>query len=224
MFEGKTALVTGASRGIGQQIAQDLENLGADVISTDTKSLDFTNPESVTKFVKTLEGRDIDICVNNAGINKINHLDKVDDSDWQDILDVNLTGPFKIMRAVLSGMMNRGQGRIVNIASVWSHKAPKGRVAYSSTKYGLRGLTTAIAAEAAPKGVLVNSVSPGFTRTELTEATLGQEGMRGMEKLIPLGRLAEPVDISNVVIFLCSDLNTYISGQDIVVDGGFLNA
>ena len=223
-FDGKTVLVTGASRGIGQQIAKDFKDQGADVIATDTRSLDFTNRESVSNFLKSIEDKMIDICVNNAGINKINLVDEVTDSDWEKILDVNLTGPFKITKAVLSGMMDRGAGKIVNISSIWSHRAPRGRVAYSSTKYGLRGLTFAVAAEAASRGVLVNSVSPGFTRTELTERTLGEQGMRDVEKLIPLGRLATPEDISNVVMFLCSDINTYISGQDIVVDGGFLNA
>ena len=223
-FKGKTVLITGGTGGIGKQLVKDFEDAGATVISTSTKTLNFLDPSSVSLFLNGIEDLDIDICINNAGINEINSICETSDQSWEDIITVNLTGAFKITKTVVKRMMERGNGKVINISSVWGHKSREGRAAYSASKFALRGLTQAIAAEAAPKGVLVNSVSPGFTRTDLTEFTLGVDGIKEIEKSIPLGRLATTKEISNVITFLASDLNTYISGQDIIVDGGFLNA
>ena len=223
MFEGKTVLVTGGTRGIGRQLTKDFIEQGAKVIATSTGTLNFLNEESVQSFLKSIKDTSIDICINNAGINEVKPFCETSDEAWDDILEVNLTGAYKISKAVLGGMASRGYGRIVNVASIWSHKSRVGRAAYSASKFGLRGLTQAVAAEAASQGVLVNSVSPGFTMTDLTKKILGKDGIREVEASIPLGRLATPKDISNVVLFLSSDLNSYISGQDIVVDGGFMN-
>ena len=114
-------------------------------------------------------------------------------------------------------------GRIINLSSIWGHISKEGRAAYSASKFGVRGLTLAMAAELASHNILVNSVSPGFTRTEMTEDILGLHGIKEVESMIPMGRLAEPSEISKVILFLASDLNTYISGQDIIVDGGVTN-
>jgi len=222
-FKGKNVLVTGGTRGIGKQLVEDFEKAGATVLATGTEVVDFLDEESLSSFVNLLENMEIDVCINNAGINKIDRFCETSDASWDDILAVNLTGAYKTTKAVLKGMISRRYGRVVNIASIWSHKSRKGRAAYSASKFGLRGLTQAVAAEAARFGVLVNSVSPGFTRTELTESILGKEGIKEVEQSIPLGRLAEPSEISNVVMFLASDANSYISGQDILIDGGFMN-
>jgi NAD(P)-dependent dehydrogenase (short-subunit alcohol dehydrogenase family) len=224
MFKGKTVLITGGSRGIGEQLVEDFKLAGAIVTSTDTTNLNFLDPNSIAEFLNSIKDLDIDICINNAGINEINPFCETSDQSWEDIIAVNLTGTFKITKSIIKKMMKREDGKVINVSSIWGHKSKIGRAAYSASKFGLRGLTQAIAAEAASKGVLVNSVSPGFTRTELTERILGPDGIAEIEKSIPLGRLATSKEISNVIMFLASDLNTYISGQDIVIDGGFLNA
>jgi len=223
-FKNKTIIVTGGARGIGKQISEDFKSKGAEVIVTDTSNLNFLDPKSIAEFLNSIKDLDIDICINNAGINEINPFCETSDQSWEDIIAVNLTGTFKITKSIIKKMMKRENGKVINVSSIWGHKSKIGRAAYSASKFGLRGLTQAIAAEAASKGVLVNSVSPGFTRTELTERILGTDGIAEIEKSIPLGRLATPKEISNVIMFLASDLNTYISGQDIVIDGGFLNA
>ena len=222
-FEGKTVLVTGGTKGIGRQITKDFINAGAKVLATGSSMVDFLDPSSIDKFIQSIQDLDIDICIYNAGINEVSPFCETVDQSWEDVLAVNLTGAYKITKAVAAGMVVRGYGKIINIASIWSHKSCKGRAAYSASKFGLRGLTQAVAAEVASKGVLVNSVSPGFTRTSLKERILGEDGIKEVESKIPLGRLATPKDISNVVLFLSSDMNSYISGQDILVDGGFMN-
>jgi len=222
-FNGKTVLITGGTRGIGAAITAEFSRCGANVISTGTDTLDLLDAASVKDFISYIESLDIDICVNSAGINVVDPLCESLDSDWEDILKVNLTGVYKISKAVAKGMKERG-GKIINLSSIWGHISREGRAAYSASKFGLRGLTQAMAAELAKYNILVNSVSPGFTRTELTESILGEEGIKEAESMIPMGRLASPDEIAKVILFLSSDLNTYISGQDIVVDGGFLNA
>lgn len=244
-FKGQIVLVTGATRGIGKLIADDLGKLGAELILTGTNPVeisllnqngryqkppcrwyfvDFTKPESVQAFLKELEGYSrIDVCINNAGINRINAIDEVQDEDWHDILKVNLDGPFLITRAVSRIMKRNGYGRIVNIGSIFGLISKEKRAAYSVTKFGIRGLTTATALDLAPDNILVNTVSPGFVSTDLTKRVLGEKGMREMASKVPLGRLALPEEISRVVLFMVSDLNTYMTGQNIIVDGGFVN-
>jgi 3-oxoacyl-[acyl-carrier protein] reductase len=222
-FKGKKVLITGGTRGIGAQLVKDFKSLGADVVFTGTSELDFLDSKSVSSFLKKVGDTPFDVCINNAGINEVGPFCETSEDSWEDILKVNLTGAFRVCREVGKSMIDRHWGRIVNVASIWSHKSCIGRAAYSASKFGLRGLTQAMAAEFASKGVLVNSVSPGFTRTTLTESILGQRGISEVEDKIPIGRLASPKEISNVVLFLSSEYNTYISGQDIVVDGGFTN-
>lgn len=245
-FKGRIALVTGATRGIGKQIADDLGRLGAELILTGTNpeeiaalnrsgrrrkparhwhNVDFTKTESVEAFLGELgRYKRIDICVNNAGINRINPIDETRPEDWQDILRVNLDGPFLVTRAVSRIMKRNRYGRIVNIGSVFGVVSKEKRAAYSVTKFGIRGLTAATAHDLAPFNILVNTVSPGFVSTELTRRILGEKGMKEMAALVPLRRLAATEEISRVVLFLASDLNTYITAQNIVVDGGFVNA
>jgi len=244
-FKDRIALVTGATRGIGKQIADDLGRLGAELILTGTSpeeiallnqtgcirkppchwhAVDFTKPESVKAFLKELDGyKRIDVCINNAGINRINAIDEIQDEDWQDILRVNLDGPFLVTRAVSRIMKRQGFGRIVNIGSVFGVISKEQRTAYSVTKFGIRGLTAATALDLAPYNILVNTVSPGFVSTDLTKRILGEEGMQEMASKVPLARLASPEEISKVVLFMVCDLNTYMTGQNIIVDGGFVN-
>jgi len=244
-FKDRIVLVTGATRGIGKQIADDLGELGAELILTGTNkeeitrlqkagqdkepshhwyAVDFTKSESIKSFLQEIETFDkIDICINNAGINKINPVDLILEEDWDNIMRVNLDAPFLITRAVSKIMKKHNYGRIVNIGSVFGVVSKEERAAYSVSKYGIRGLTIASALDLAAYNILVNTVSPGFVSTDLTKKVLGPEGMKEMASKVPLARLAVPEDISKVVLFMVSDLNTYITGQNIIVDGGFVN-
>lgn len=245
-FQGQTVLVTGATRGMGKQFADDFAKLGANLILTGTDkdkietlnreakhdrqafrkyyAVDFANAESTKAFIEAIEAyQKIDVCINNAGINRINFIDKTLLADWKDILAINLEAPFLITRSVSRIMKANGYGRIVNIASIFGVISKAKRSIYATTKFGLRGLTVTSAIELAPYNILVNSVSPGFVLTELTKRILSEEEMKQLASQVPMGRFAEPKEISRVVIFLASSLNTYLTGQNIVVDGGFVN-
>ena len=235
-FTNQNALVTGGTRGIGKQIAEDLVDLGAQVIITGTKEpkgkisqniqfvpVNFLDDSSTDDFLNMISNETFDVCINNAGINRIDPFREVKHEDWNDIIKVNLTAPFKVQQTVSRSMVRRKYGRVVNIASVWSEISTPKRASYSSSKFGLRGLTLASAAELAQYNVLINAVSPGFTLTDLTRNVLGPERMKEIAQQIPMRRMAEVDEISRVVLFVASRLNTYISGQNIVADGGFVN-
>jgi 3-oxoacyl-[acyl-carrier protein] reductase len=245
-FQGQTVLITGATRGMGKQFADDFAKLGAKLILTGTDkdkietlnreakqggqlnrkyyAVDFTNAESTKVFIETIEAyQKIDVCINNAGINRIDFIDETLLEDWKDILNVNLGAPFMITRAVSRLMKKNRYGRIINIASIFGVISKAKRSIYTTTKFGLRGLTVSSAIELAPYNVLVNSVSPGFVLTELTKNILSEAEMENLAHQVPMGRFAKPDEISRVVLFLASSSNTYLTGQDIVVDGGFVN-
>ena len=245
-FQGQKILITGATRGMGKQFADDFANLGANLILTGTGkdkiealnreanhdkqasrkyyAVDFANAESTKAFIEAIEAyQKIDVCINNAGINRINFIDETLIEDWKDILNVNLEAPFMITRAVSRLMKKNRYGRIINIASIFGVISKAKRSIYTTTKFGLHGLTVSSAIELAPYNILVNSVSPGFVLTELTKSILSEEEMKNLASQVPIGRFAEPDEISRVVLFLASSLNTYLTGQNVVVDGGFIN-
>lgn len=236
----RTVLITGATRGIGAAIADALGRDGGRRILTgvdperlaelqrsappDTTYLraDFDDPDSTRQLLEQVAALDrLDVLVNNAGINIIKNLDDVTDADFDRLLAVDLRAPFQLCRAALGPMRRAGGGRIVNVASIWSVATKARRSLYSAAKTGLVGLTRALAAELAPDGVLVNAVSPGFVRTELTRRSLSTDEIAALSEAIPLRRFAEPAEIAEVVAFLASDANRYLTGQNIVVDGGF---
>ena len=187
-------------------------------------AVDFCDADSTRSFITAvgLEPR-IDVLVNNAGINRINPVDAVLDDDWLAVQRVNLDAPLRLTRTVSRIMKANGYGRIVNISSIFGVISKEKRALYSITKFGLRGLTVASAHDLASYGVLVNSVSPGFVRTELTDKMLSRSEQASLTDQIPLRRFAKPEDISPVVIFLASSLNTYVTAQNVVVDGGFIS-
>ncbi|HYX35371.1 MAG TPA: SDR family oxidoreductase [Oligoflexus sp.] len=238
-FDGQVALVTGGTRGIGWQMAQDFERLGAKVWVTGTSpvkpahlsernfeyiAVDFSIEQQVQIFLEKLKTLDrLDICVNNAGINRINPLQNIEAGDYRDMMAVNLDVPFKIIQTVAPIMQKRAYGRIVNISSIFGKISMEKRTAYSMTKFGLKGLTVATSIELARQGILVNTVSPGFTLTDLTRKNLKELEIEALSAQIPARRLAEVHEISHVVTFLCSRYNSYMCGQDVVVDGGFTN-
>ena len=233
-FTGQTALVTGGTRGIGKELADQLADLGARVIVTGRSEkgdcphrlmqVDFENRESTLRFLDLVEaaGR-IDVLVNNAGINRINTIDATNVEDWDALRAVNLDAPLLLTRAVSSIMKKNGYGRIVNIASIFGVISKPRRALYSMTKFGLRGLTVASALDLARHGILVNTLSPGFVLTELTRSILSEAEMNELAAEVPLGRFADPAEIARVALFLASRENTYITGQNIVADGGFVN-
>ena len=222
-FKNKTVLVTGATRGIGKCISDDFKALGADVVSFPSSIYDLTARKELHDFIEHIDTLQVDICINNAGINKINYVEDVLEEDYDKIMHINAKAPFMISQTVSKAMRAREYGRIVNIASIFGHCTKEKRSCYTASKFALVGMTKTLAVEMAPYNVLVNSVSPGFTATELTTRVLGTEGISEMCKQVPMKRMAMPDEISKVVLFLSSDHNTYLTGQNIIVDGGFVN-
>jgi NAD(P)-dependent dehydrogenase (short-subunit alcohol dehydrogenase family) len=229
------AVVTGGTRGIGYSIAQRLIQDGVDVIVTGTSTknasncpiggdfyqVDFLNDSSVKDFIAYLKQKPIDILINNAGINKIGEFDKIDTTDFDNIQKVNLKTPFLLCQAVIPYMKKNNWGRIVNITSIWGNVTKEYRASYSSSKFALDGMTVALAAEVASLGILANSVAPGFIDTDLTRKVLGDKGIEEIKNIIPIKRLGKPNEVASFVSFLVSEENTYISGQNIMIDGGF---
>jgi len=215
-----TALVTGASRGIGAAIAEKLVQEGITVLAPTRADLDLLSNSSIDSFLRALT-EPIDILVNNAGINILSGITEVSGSAMQETLQVNLVAPMQLIRGVANVMMDRRFGRIVNISSIWSIVSKKRRLAYSASKAGLNGMTKALAIELAPYNILINAVAPGYVSTELTRQNNSEKEINAIKETIPLNRLADPKEIAEVVYFLCSERNTYLTGQLVTVDGGF---
>ena len=232
-WAGKTVCVTGASRGIGRSIALKFRSQGVKVVGTRTRSLgaddacdewvvaDFADASQIEACAKSLEARDIDILINCAGINKIAPFVEIDPNDFLRIQQVNVFAPMRLCQAVLPNMLRRNWGRIVNISSVWGKISKEFRASYSASKFALDGMTLALAAEHGANGILANCVSPGFIDTELTRAVLGESGIRQMTQGVPVRRLGQVDEIAGMVLWLASEENTYLNGQNIAVDGGF---
>ncbi len=238
----KVALVTGGSRGIGKAIGARLAGAGAKVALADVVdatqiqaaadeigggaiavSANVTDPESCAAAISQVEDAlgPIDILVNNAGITRDGLLIRMADEDWSAVLEVNLKGVFNMTKAAVRGMMKRRAGRIVNIASVVGITGNAGQANYSASKAGVIGFSKTVAKELASRGVLVNAVAPGFIDTDMTKA-LPESARETLLKLIPLARLGSPDDVASAVLFLSSDLASYITGQVVVVDGGMV--
>lgn len=245
-FTGKTALVTGATRGIGKAIADTLWQSGAEVYLTGTKQeeidalnqevkvqgierkhylcVNLSNEDSLNKFLQELEKiPQIDICVNNAGINIVRDFCEVPFEEFMKVQQVNVFGPRQILNVVVPKMRVQKYGRIVNIASIWSVINRPGRSSYGISKNAIHGLTKALSIELAADNIMVNSVSPGFTMTELTKNTNTPEQLVELGNKVAARRLADPQEQANVVAFLCSEQNSYMTGQNLVVDGGYTN-
>ena len=243
LIEGKTAIVTGASRGIGKAIAISLAKEGAEVIINYSSSpenankvvseinefggkayplqADISNENSVNELIKKVleKHNKIDVLVNNAGITKDGLLMRMKTDDWQKVLDLNLSGVFYCTRAVSRQMLKQKSGRIINITSVVGLMGNPGQANYSAAKAGVVGLTQSSAKEFASRGITVNAVAPGFISTDMTKDLNSEEILSA----IPLGRFGAPEDVSGAVRFLAADPSAaYITGQTIQVDGGMV--
>ena len=238
-LEGKVALVTGASRGIGRAIAELLAERGATVIGTATSengaaaisdylagkgkglALNVTNVESIEATLKNIndEFGAIDILVNNAGITRDNLLMRMKDDEWNDIIDTNLTPIYRMSKAVLRGMMKKRSGRIINVGSVVGTMGNAGQANYAAAKAGVIGFTKSMAREVASRGVTVNTVAPGFIETDMTKA-LNDEQRAATLSNVPAGRLGDPKEIASAVVFLASPEAAYITGETLHVNGG----
>ena len=233
-LEGRTALVTGASRGIGRSIAKELAEAGATVVlsyrtgADEAEALaseigaravqaDVSDPESAQALV---EGAgDLDILVNNAGVTRDGLLVRMSDDDWSTVIDTNLASCFYTCRAVSRGMMKRRAGTVVNISSIVGIHGNWGQTNYAASKAGIIGFTKSLARELGSRNVRANVVAPGYVKTQLTDV-LPEEATGAMLGSTPLGRLGEPEDVAGAVRFLCSDEAAFITGAVLLVDGG----
>lgn len=245
MLKGKTAVITGASRGIGRAIALDLAEQGANIVvnysGSEAKAYEVVeeikqmggNAISVRANVAYMEEVQammkesleqfgtIDILVNNAGITRDNLLMRMKEDEWDDVININLKGVFNTTKAVTRQMMKQRSGRIINIASIVGVSGNPGQANYVAAKAGVIGLTKTTARELASRHINVNAIAPGFITTDMTDK-LNEEVKTEMLKQIPLARFGDPKDIASVVSFLASDKSAYITGQTIHVDGGMV--
>lgn len=244
-LEGRVALVTGAGRGIGRAIADELAKRGADIVLADRMlegaqqsaaeivaqtgrqtlavEVDVSSPESAKAMVEQAVGRfgKVDILVNNAGITRDGLIMRMEEADWDAVIDINLKGAWNCSKAVIRAMMKTRYGRIVNISSVSGLAGQAGQTNYSASKAGLIGFTKALAREVASRQITVNAVAPGFVPTALT-VDLPEDLKEAMMKITPLGRMGKPEEIAYAVAFFASDEAAYITGQVLSVDGGMM--
>lgn len=229
----KKILVTGATRGIGQAIAKKFKDNQYYVIGTGQNKIDlpnyldeywvanFSDQNEVEIICHAIQETSIDVLINNAGINIINDFCSINPQDFLKVQQVNLYAPFRLSQSVLPYMLSSGWGRIVNISSVWGKTSKKGRASYSASKFGIDGMTVAMSSEFASKGILCNCVSPGFIDTDMTWNNLGKAGVEKMLENVPINRLAKVEEVAELIFMLGTEKNTYISGQNIAIDGGF---
>lgn len=219
-YESKTALITGASRGIGAAIAARLQDEGIRILAPSSQTLDLSSSVSIDTYLSRVTDS-VDVLINNAGINRLGSIDEISMNDFEESVQINLLGHFRLTQGLVKGMKARRYGRIVNISSIWSLVSRERRVTYAAAKAGLNGLTRAMALELAPYNILVNAIAPGYVATDLTKKNNSASELEMISKLIPLQRLAEPHEIAEFVAFLCSSKNSYLTGQVIAVDGGY---
>lgn len=233
-FSGKKVFITGASRGIGRAIAEAFRNEDAWVIGTCTSdankadnicnewfTADYSDIEQIRACAEYVRDVEPDVLINNAGINKVSPFIEIIPEDFLSIQQVNVFAPFLLCQSAIPGMKRKGWGRIVNLSSIWGKISKEFRASYSASKFALDGMTLALTAEHSADGIIANCVAPGFIDTELTRRVLGKTGMQSLTSLVPARRLGEVDEIARLVLWLASEENTYLAGQNIAIDGGF---
>lgn len=230
------ALITGTNKGLGFAIAHKFKQSGFTVLGVGRSpesscewvdeyySVDLADNQQLEEFAQKIKNIGITTLVNNAGVNKPEPFVEIEPKSFLSTQQINLYAPFRLCQAVLPNMIENRYGRIVNIASIWSKISRAGVASYSASKFGLDGMTLSLAVEHGKNHIMANCVSPGFVDTELTRTNLSPEKIAHYESLIPVGRMAEPKEIAELVYFLGSVNNTYITGQNISCDGGFARA
>ena len=244
LLKDKITLITGASRGIGAAIALELGKQGALVYGTSTTengasditktfkaenikgeglTLNVNDNSSIKSVIDTIQNQTgvIEILINNAGITKDTLLMRMQEKDWDDVIETNLKSVYKLSQVAIKGMMKKRYGRIINISSIVGHRGNAGQTNYAATKAGISGFTKSLAQEVGKRGITVNCVAPGFIDTDMTKA-LNEDQRESLLAHIPLSRLGHPTDIAHTVGFLASDNASYITGETIHVNGGML--
>ena len=231
--EGRLALVTGATRGLGRATAERLRDDGATVIGTGTRpdgqvpegcefmAVDFTDAAATEEFANEIRVREPLILVNNAGIGVEKGIEELKTEEFRMVHDINLVAPMILSKAAVPGMRKAGWGRILNVGSIYGTISREHRIPYSSTKFGIDGLTAALAPEVAKEGILVNTLAPGFIYTDMI-ANADDIDVPALESRIPIGRMAQPVEIATFASWLVGPDNTYISGSNLIIDGGLV--
>lgn len=217
----KRVLLTGGSRGLGKAMREYFEVCGGySVAAPSREEMDLGDSASIEQYLAS--SSDFDVVINNAGLNILSAVDVVRDEALDQMIQVNLRAVMQIVRGTVPAMKSKGYGRIVNVSSVWGIRSKENRSMYSLTKFGINGITRALARELGPFGILVNSVCPGYMNTEMTRQNVKEEDQLKICGEIPLRRFAEPRELSVLIEFLASDRNTYLTGQEVIADGGFL--
>ena len=216
----RTALITGSTGGIGNSLVSSLKE-NVNVLSPTRKELDLSLNSSIDDYISSLDVP-VDIIVNCAGIHKAGNCEDLTVHDFQNILQINLIAPFQIISGLVKGMKERKYGRILNISSIWSIVSKEKRSIYSASKSGLDGLTRTLALELAPFNILVNSIAPGYVNTDMIQQYNSKKELEKIKQIIPLNRFAEPNEIAELAKFLSSEKNSYITGQIIPIDGGYV--
>jgi 3-oxoacyl-[acyl-carrier protein] reductase len=221
MNNHRTVFLTGGARGIGAAIREELVTAGYAVISPSREELDLASKGSVEAYLNDHSAIAVDVLINNAGMNVPEKISEISWDTWNETLQTNLGSAVRLIQFLAPRMGSRGYGRILNTSSILGLVTKEGRAAYSITKAALNALTRSAALEFGAGGVLVNSLAPGYVDTELTRKNNSPEALASIIRSIPLGRMADPKELARVAGFLVSDQNTYLTGQTIVVDGGF---
>ena len=221
VFKNRKAFLTGASRGIGKCICELLKKEGADVFAPARDELDLSDRESIGRYVKSNSNLDIDIFIHCAAINELSGIDEIDSDLIDRVFQVNYCAPLELLKMCVSGMKEKRHGRIVFISSLYAIISKERRIAYSSSKNALTGLTKTLALELAPYQIMVNAVAPGYVLTDMTKKNLSIEEITKIKSDIPTGQFQTEQDVAELTAFLCSGRNNSITGQLIAIDGGY---